>query len=111
MTQQMAIDFTPAPAPYQRHSRTSRAAAASIEPKTGTKRAIVLAFLRGRGPAGATDDEMQREIPMGANTQRPRRVELLAARLIRDSGNERNTAGGDAAVVWVATEYAGEGDS
>ena len=25
MTQQMAIDFTPAPAPYQRHSRTSRA--------------------------------------------------------------------------------------
>lgn len=108
---QLPIDFTPAPAPYQRHSRTSRAAAESIEPKTGTKRAVVLAFLRGRGPAGATDDEMQREIPMGANTQRPRRVELLAARLIRDSGNERNTAGGDAAVVWVATEYAGEGDS
>lgn len=108
---QLPIDFTPAPAPYQRHSRTSRAAAASIEPKTGTKRAVVLAFLRGRGRAGATDEEMQREIPMGPNTQRPRRVELVAARLIRDSGRERNTAGGDAAVVWVATEYAGEGDS
>lgn len=101
MTQQLAIDF--APAPYQSHSRTSRAAADGIEPKAGTKRAIVLAFLRGRGQDGATDDEMQREIPMGANTQRPRRVELLAARLIRDSGRERNTAGGDAAVVWVAT--------
>jgi len=99
---QMAIDFTSAPAPYQRHSRTSREAAESIEPKTGTKRAIVLAFLRGRGPAGATDDEMQRDIPMGPNTQRPRRLELVAARLVRDSGRERDTAGGDAAVVWVA---------
>ena len=96
---QLAIDFT---APYQRHSKTSRASAERIEPKAGTKRAEVLEFLRARGPAGATDDEMQREIPMGANTQRPRRVELLAARLIRDSGIERNTAGGDPAVVWVA---------
>jgi hypothetical protein len=35
---QLAIDFT---APYQRHSRTSRAAAERIEPKAGTKRAMV----------------------------------------------------------------------
>ena len=102
MTQQLSIDFTPAPAPYQRHSRTSRSAAESIEPKTGTKRAIVLAFLRGRGKDGATDDEMQRLIPMGPNTQRPRRVELVAASLIFDSGRERDTTGGDPAVVWVA---------
>ena len=97
---QLAIDF--APAPYQRHSRTSRAAAVGIEPKAGTKRALVLAFLRGCGPAGATDEQMQRDIPMSPNTQRPRRVELVAARLIRDSGRVRDTAGGDAAVVWVA---------
>ena len=93
---QLAIDFT---APYQRHSATSRAAAERIEPKIGTKRAIVLAFLRN-GPA--TDEEMQRGIPMGANTQRPRRIELVAARLIRDSGRTRATSGGDQAVVWEA---------
>lgn len=101
------MDFTPAPAPYQRHSRTSAAAAQNIEPKTGTKRALVLAFLRGRGAAGATDEEMQQQIPMGANTQRPRRVELVAGRLIEDSGMERNTLGGDPAVVWVAVEHGG----
>ena len=94
---QLAIDFA---APYQRHSMTSRAAAERIEPKLGTKRAIVLAFLRSNG--GATDEEMQRSIPMGANTQRPRRVELVAARLIRDSGKTRATSGGDQAVVWEA---------
>lgn len=104
---QLYIDFTPAPAPYQRHSRTSAAAAQRIEPKTGTKRALVLAFLRGRGAAGATDEEMQQQIPMGSNTQRPRRVELVAGRLIKDSGRERNTTGGDAAVVWVAVEHGG----
>lgn len=106
---QLAMDFTAAPAPYQRHSRTSAAAAQNIEPKTGTKRALVLAFLRGRGAAGATDEEMQQQIPMPSNTQRPRRVELVAARLIKDSGRERNTSGGDAAVVWVAVEHGGDG--
>lgn len=104
---QLSMDFSPAPAPYQRHSRTSAAAAQNIEPKTGTKRALVLAFLRGRGAAGATDEEMQQQIPMSPNTQRPRRVELVAARLIKDSGQERNTSGGDAAVVWVAVEHGG----
>lgn len=106
MSQQLSIDFTAAPAPYQRHSRTSRAAAESVEPKTGTKRAIALAFLRGRGMAGATDEEMQNHIPMNANTQRPRRVELVQARLAMDSGRTRMTAGGDEAVVWLAKEYA-----
>lgn len=92
------------PAPYQRHSATSRAAAAGIAPKAGTKRAQVLDFLREQGAAGATDEEMQRGIPMSANTQRPRRVELLAAKLIEDSGMTRKTAGGDEAVVWVAVK-------
>jgi len=105
MNPQLAIDFTPAPAPYQRHSRTSAAAAARVEPTTGTKRALVLAFLRGRGTAGATDEEMQQQIPMSANTQRPRRVELVTGHLICNSGRERDTAGGDAAVVWVAVEH------
>lgn len=89
------------PAPYQRHSATSKAAAIGIEPKAGTKRAQVLDFLRDH-PEGATDEEMQQRLPMSPNTQRPRRVELLAAKLIKDSGRTRKTVGGDDAVVWVA---------
>lgn len=89
------------PAPYQRHSATSKAAAIGIEPKAGTKRAQVLDFLRDH-PEGATDEEMQQCIPMSPNTQRPRRVELLTAKLIKDSGRTRKTVGGDDAVVWVA---------
>lgn len=104
---QLAIDFDAKPAPYQRHSRTSAAAAQRIEPTTGTKRALVLAFLRGRGADGATDEEMQQQIPMPSNTQRPRRVELVSGAFIVDSGRERKTSGGDDAVVWVAVEHKG----
>jgi hypothetical protein len=102
---QLAINFD-APAPYQRHSATSKAAALSAEPTAGTKRAVALAFLRGRGAAGATDEEMQEHIPLGANTQRPRLVELVKGHFVVDSGRTRRTRGGDEAVVWVAIEFA-----
>lgn len=95
---QLDINFT---APYQRHSATSKAAATSIEPKAGTKRAKVLEYIRSCSAQGATDEEMQQCIPMSPNTQRPRRVELLKAKLIKDSGITRKTMGGDEAVVWV----------
>ena len=100
---QLAMNFD-APAPYQRHSATSKAAALSAEPTAGTKRAILLAFIRGRGITGATDEEMQLDVPMNPNTQRPRRVELVQGGWIRDSKRTRATAGGDQAVVWVAKE-------
>jgi hypothetical protein len=96
---QTPIDFT---APYQRHSATSRAAAARVAPKAGTKRAQVLEYIKSCSAQGATDEEMQQCIPMSANTQRPRRVELLADKFIKDSGRTRKTVGGDDAVVWVA---------
>lgn len=88
------------PVPHQRHSPTSCAAADRVAPKAGTKRAQVLDYIRSC--SGATDEEMQQCIPMSPNTQRPRRVELLDAGFIRDSGRTRKTAGGDDAVVWVA---------
>ena len=89
-------------APYQRHSATSKAAAAGVEPTAGTKRAKVLEYIRSCSAQGATDEEMQQCIPMLSNTQRPRRVELLKAGLIVDSGLTRKTVGGDDAVVWRA---------
>lgn len=95
-----------APAPFQRHSPTSAAAAAAVEPRTGTGRAVILAYMRGRESLGATDEQMQESIPLGANTQRPRRVELAKARLLVDSGTVRSTRSGDTAVVWIAAEYA-----
>lgn len=98
---QAALDFSARPR-YVRTSETSRAAQASAQPKAGTKRALVLAFIRGRGADGATDEEIQRDLPMGPNTERPRRVELVDAGLIRDSGRRRETLGGAMAVVWVA---------
>lgn len=101
----MNLDMTPRRAPYARGSATSKAASLSVEPTTGTKRAILLAFLRGCGAAGATDEEMQLNVPMNQNTQRPRRIELVKGLFVIDSGNTRKTVGGDDATVWIAKEF------
>ena len=91
--------------PYQAHSVTSKAASLSAEPTAGTKRAILLAFLRGRGIEGATDEEMQLIVPMAQNTQRPRRRELVKGLFVTDSGKTRKTVGGDVATVWIVKEF------
>lgn len=98
---QLSLVLEPRPAPWQKHSPTSRAAAMAAEPLAGTKRAILLAFLRGRGDLGATDEEMQACVPMSPNTQRPRRVELVEGRHIQNSGRTRKTGAGVDAVVWI----------
>lgn len=82
---------------------TERAAAIRVYPRTGTARRIVLDFIGATGERGATDDEMQAALTMGANTQRPRRVELLNAGWIEDSGARRKTGTGSDAVAWVLT--------
>jgi len=91
------------PAPYAKASVTSKAAADAIQPKAATLRAIVLAFIRGRGAHGATDEEMQADLRIEGNTQRPRRRELVQAGLVRQANITRETQSGRAAVVWVAT--------
>ena len=48
-----------------------------------------------------TDDMNQIQAALDFDA-RPRRVELVDARLIRDSGRRRATLGGDMAVVWEA---------
>ncbi len=91
----------PDPAPYQAHSPTSRAAAEGIRPTASTLRTKVLDYLRQCGERGATDEEMQIGIPMASSTQRPRRIELVARNLVRDSWAKRKTASGRDAAVWV----------
>lgn len=74
MTQADLLSYRP---PAVRSSPTSRAAAESMVVGVGTVRAAVLEWLRVHGPA--TDEQMQEGIPMRPSTQRPRRVELVAA--------------------------------
>ncbi len=102
MPAQLAIDFTPAPAPYQRHSATSKAAARAVEPRTGTDRARVLAYIRSQGTQGATDDEVQAYLGMDGSTQRPRRVSLACDGFIVRTSAQRETRKGSLADVWVA---------
>jgi hypothetical protein len=96
--------LAPVPAPSQSHSETSRTAAREIEPKAGTLRGYVLAYIRGSGETGATDAEMQLALNMNPSTQRPRRIELVTAGLVIDSQTTRQTPSGRKAVVWKAAK-------
>jgi hypothetical protein len=84
--------------PSQRHSATSMAAARAIEVRITRLHMAVIRHLRSCG--GATDEEMQADIPMAANTQRPRRRELELWGVIVDSGAVRMTRSRRLAVVW-----------
>ena len=91
------------PPPRQKHSQTSSAAAVEIQPRAGTLRDSVLHFIRGRMDLGATDEEIQRVLEMDPSTQRPRRIELVKAGLVTNSGGTRTTTSGRQAVVWIVT--------
>lgn len=88
--------------PTQLHSETSVAAAELIEPHANTLQAEVLEYLRIMGGDGATDEQMQEMLMLNPSTQRPRRIELVKAGLVIDSGRTRKTASGRQAMVWVA---------
>jgi hypothetical protein len=83
---------------------TSRDAAKDIAADSHTLRQMVLAWLVKAGDEGATDIEMQHGLEMDPSTQRPRRVELVRAGLVEDSGKKRiNPRSGKRCVVWRAT--------
>lgn len=92
-TRTLWLDFS---APRAR----SQEAARSVEGGAATLRARVLDLLRRVGPL--TDEEMQERLPMPPNTQRPRRLELVAGGLVEDSGTTRPTRSGRQATVWRA---------
>jgi hypothetical protein len=90
------------PLKYVRSSQTSLEAAIAAEPRAGTQRRRVLDLLREYPATGLADHEMQGLLGMNPSTQRPRRIELVEAGLVKDSGNHRLTDSGKRAVVWVA---------
>lgn len=81
---------------------TKRAAAESIKPHRAKLQDAVLAYLRGRGSEGATDEEIAVALQLRSDTARPRRTELVDLGKVRDSGRRRATSSGRAAIVWVA---------
>ena len=89
-------------------SETSKAAAEGIATELGPLQKRVLdCICRGgyhnRGiHHGMTDEEMQEHLFLNPSTQRPRRIELVQAGLVKDSGRTRRTRSGRQAVVWVA---------
>lgn len=87
--------------PAQRHSETSIAAAEAIKPRVEIYRERILAEIKRSGALGRTDGELQEQLNMNGSTQRPRRIELVDAGLVRDSGRTRKSASGRACVVWV----------
>jgi len=87
--------------PAQASSPTSQAAAAAAAATAPGKRGDVFRFVIQRGQQGATDEEIQNGLMMRDNTQRPRRVELVAAGLVVDSGRTRPTRQNREAVVWI----------
>lgn len=87
--------------PPSQPTPTSIEAAESIQLSAETLRAQALAYIRARGADGATDDEVQHAMNMNGSTERPRRCELVARGLIRDSGRVRKTRSGRAAIVWT----------
>ncbi len=82
-------------------STTSEAAAKSLE-NPSTLRAKVYRFLLNAGEGGATDEEMQDRLSMNANTQRPRRRELVLQNRVTASKYLRKTRAGRDATVWHA---------
>jgi len=96
-----------APPPAQAHSETSRQAARQVgKDRSRLNRIRILRYLidiQAR-THGATDERMQDELAMPANTQRPRRCELVAAGMVFDTGLKDATRTGRAAVVWAITQ-------
>lgn len=88
--------------PHQRHSETSRQAAAGIADKIGRLEQSVLLLL-SRNADGLTDQEGCALLRMDGNTYRPRRVTLADKGLVYDTGGRRMTANRKKAAVWAVT--------
>lgn len=85
------------------HQPTSVAAAASMRAVAGDLHRRVLAALIAAGEAGLTDEELQQQLDMNGNTERPRRRWLEQNGFCTASQQTRKTESGRAAVVWIST--------
>ena len=84
------------------HPDTSYKAADAITPVAGKLQQQVYAFAVDCGDFGFTDAEMFDQFEKSENTLRPRRIELVAAGWLKDSGKRRDNIRGRSCVVWCA---------
>lgn len=87
------------------HPATAHAAAARAP--AGRAGRAVRSYIVSRGLEGATDEQIIEAVTFlgfAVNTIRPRRVELVRAGVVVDSGRVRATRSGRDAIVWVAAE-------
>lgn len=82
------------------HPQTSIDAAQRFLGRSGTCRHRLMHAL---ATMAATDEELQALLRIPANTQRPRRVELVRMGLVQASDQRRLTAAGNRSIVWTAT--------
>jgi hypothetical protein len=83
---------------YVKDSPTSEEAAAFAEGFSGHAREQVYLYLLRNGPC--TDDEMQQALGMKHQTLGPRRIELVEANMVEDTGLTRPTSSGCQATLW-----------
>ncbi len=87
--------------PFQSHSFTSREAAHSIAPRVTALQQRVLDYLT-HNPEGATDNALGEALNLIGSTLRPRRIELVDAGLVVDSGRyARDGESKRRSTVWV----------
>lgn len=82
------------------HPATSVAAAHTVPNLTGKR----IAVLRVIAAKPCTDEWILEATGMSPNTARPRRVELVDAGYVRDSGTVARTRSGVSAIVWEVTD-------
>ena len=100
--EQPAVARVPAVA----RSVTSSAAASGVSGVVRRLERLVLVAIRDAGPAGLTDREVQAELGMAGDTQRPRRVWLAAHGYVEQTGEKR--AGGGSTRLAVCWRYTGK---
>jgi hypothetical protein len=81
-------------------SATSEAAADSVNPTAAANLREQIHALIQKSPDGLTDEEIQDQLKLEGNTERPRRWELSKAGRIGKSGT-RATKTGRQAAVWI----------
>jgi hypothetical protein len=88
-------------APFSHKSKTSEAAAQSIQTSARTLREKILEAFIEAGAEGLADHEIVQKTGIQLPTVNPRRGELVKLGHICDSGRVRKTKSGRDAVVWV----------
>ena len=83
--------------------RTSRDAAKSVLPRTGTKRARVFDLIAGAGERGLCDHEIESLTGWLHQSASSIRNSLMNDGWIQDSGLRRKTPQGNGAIAWVKT--------